>query len=557
MSETKPQCRWKIKDQIKDRYEIFDIKFGGMGVVYLCFDHVFKKPVVLKSLQDKYLTNKSLSDRFMWEAEIWVRLEKHQNIVRAEYINKIDDLPYIFMEYIVGDEQYGSDLKGWIVNGGLDLARSINFGIQFCSGMIYAASKFKEMNRPFVYRDIKPSNLMVTREAVLKITDFGLVKLSGVIDMSSRGTLQRAPTEALSHDFEKTKIGSIMGTPPYMAPEQWSGGDVDHRADIYSFGCVLYEMIKGRPPFLCQSLSDYKFNHREADVPPLPNVPNIINLLISRCLEKRKEARYQSFNKIKEDLITIYQKISAGSYVENDINQSHDLEIWELENKGISLFNLGYKKEAINCYNEVIIKKPDYAQAYHDRGIALKSLGQVSEAINDYDKAIQLKSDNSSAYYNRGIALHSMGKIKDAIKDFDSALHYKPNYIKALYNRAIACRADGQYEKAVNDLTMVIDKNKKNAKAYYNRGICNFALRRFEDAVEDYQAALTINPGYCEAQYNLCLTYLEMPKHILALSGFQQYIEMAHSVPSQKQWVEKARAHIEVLVNKDSKEDED
>jgi len=545
MAETTPQTKWKIKDKIKGRYEIFDIKLGGMGIVFLCFDHEFNKPIVLKSLQDKFLTDKSLSERFMWEAEIWVRLAKHQNIVRAEYINKIDSIPYIFMEYIVGDEQYGSDLKGWIVNGGLDLARSINFGIQFCCGMIYAASRFKEMNRPFIYRDIKPSNLMITRERILKITDFGLVKLSGVIN---KGTSKNDNTDTA--DFESTRTGSIMGTPPYMAPEQWIGGDVDHRADIYSFGCVLYEMIKGRPPFLCQSLSDYKFNHREVTHTSLENAPNPINLLITRCLAKRKEDRYQSFDKIKEDLIAIYQKITSSRYVEKDINP--DLQIWELENKGISLFNLGYKKEAINCYNEVIKIKPDYAQVYHDRGIALKSLNNIDEAIKDYDKAIQLKPDFGNAYYNRGIALHSIGKIKDAIKDFDAALNYKPYYIKAYYNRAIACRADGQYERAIKDFTQVLAVNKKNARAFYNRGICNFAMRSFEQAIEDYQAALTINPEYCEAQYNLSLTYLEGRQNTLAVSNFQKYIEMAQNVPSQRQWVQKARQQIEELVKKPS-----
>jgi serine/threonine protein kinase len=546
MAEKQPLGKYRIKDKIKDRYEIFDIKFGGMGIVYLCFDHVFKKPVVLKSLQEKFLTDKSLADRFMWEAEIWVRLEKHPNIVRAEYINKIDDLPYIFMEFIVGDEQYGPDLKGWIVNGGLDLARSINFGIQFCSGMIFAASRFKEMNRPFVYRDIKPANLMVTRERILKITDFGLVKLSGAIE---KGTLKDDNVDI--KDFERTRAGSIMGTPPYMAPEQWVGSEVDHRADIYSFGCVLYEMIKGRPPFLSQTLSDYKFQHNEVKPTPLENVSDLLNKLLLRCLAKRKEDRYQSFDKIKEDLIVIYQKSVNKRYVDNEENP--DLAIWEMVNKGISLYNLGYKKEAINCYNEVIKKKPDYAEVYHDRGIALRSINMIDEAISDYNKAIQLKPDYGDAYYNRGIALHTSGKTKEAIRDFDTALKYKPNYAKALYNRAIACRVESQFDKAINDFSEVIKINPTNVKAYYNRGVCYFALARFEPAMNDYQTALKINPSYSEALFNLSLTYIEMGKNTLAMSGFQKYIEMAQNTPSQTHWITKAQQHIAELATKTPK----
>ena len=168
--------RWQTGDKIGGRYEVHHIRKGGMGIVYLCYDHESQKPIVLKTFQDIFLSEKSQTERFMWEAETWVRLEKHMNIVRAYYVEKIEDKPYIFMEYILGEEPFGPELSSWIRGKGLNLSLSLNFGVQFCSGMLHAQKKFETMNRPFVHRDIKPSNIMVTRDRIVKVTDFGLVK---------------------------------------------------------------------------------------------------------------------------------------------------------------------------------------------------------------------------------------------------------------------------------------------------------------------------------------------------------------------------------------------
>jgi len=217
---------YKVGDVIIRFYKVKDVKRGGFGIVYLCYTRGGQMFAV-KSFQDKYfyredkIADKVVED-FYREDETWVKLEKHRNIVRVHFVYGIAGKPHIFMEYVDG-----GNLRDWIRDRRLDLARSLDFAIQFCNGMIYANGKdLGEGKRGIVHRDIKPENIMLTKEGVLKIADFGLVKALG------------APTAERP-----------IGTPEYMSPEQFETMDVDTRADIYSLGVVLYEMLSGRPPF--------------------------------------------------------------------------------------------------------------------------------------------------------------------------------------------------------------------------------------------------------------------------------------------------------------------
>jgi serine/threonine protein kinase len=149
---------YQVGHRIGGRYEIRQILGGpgrsGMGIVYICHDHEFKKPMALKTFQDRFLSDQAVMDRFKWEAEAWVRLEKHYNIVRAYWVQMIQGRPYIVLEYIAGDSQYGVDLSGWIWRGGLrhngqpDIPLILNFSLQFCHGMMHAKKKFQEMGKP-------------------------------------------------------------------------------------------------------------------------------------------------------------------------------------------------------------------------------------------------------------------------------------------------------------------------------------------------------------------------------------------------------------------------
>ncbi|GAG35127.1 unnamed protein product, partial [marine sediment metagenome] len=191
---------------------------GGMGVVYKAEDTKLKRPVALKFLPPELTKDQEAKQRFIYEAQTASALE-HNNICNIHEIDETDDgQMFIAMALYEGDT-----LKKKIEKGPLKLEEALDIGIQIGQGLDKAYKK------GIIHRDIKPGNVILTEDGVVKIVDFGLAKLAG--------------------QSKITKDGTTLGTVAYMSPEQTHGENVDHRSDIWSLGVVLYEMVTGQMPF--------------------------------------------------------------------------------------------------------------------------------------------------------------------------------------------------------------------------------------------------------------------------------------------------------------------
>ncbi len=159
-----------VGDWIGDRFEIFDVHEGGMSLVYVVHDHLGnsgRTVVALKTLKDELLGHKIRRSRFATECRLWVQLGQHPNIVQAHAVEIIEGKPYVVLELV-----QGGDLVRWIGSPRLDLVQALRFGVQFCQGMEHATRQGLSC-----HRDIKPGNLLITEDGVLKITDFGLARI--------------------------------------------------------------------------------------------------------------------------------------------------------------------------------------------------------------------------------------------------------------------------------------------------------------------------------------------------------------------------------------------
>ncbi len=159
-----------VGDWIGDRFEIFVVHEGGMSLVYVVHDHLGKSGrmvVALKTLKDELLSHRIRRSRFATECRLWVQLGQHPNIVQAHSVEIIEGKPFVVIELV-----QGGDLSRWIGTRKLDLAQALRFGVQFCQGMEHAARQGLSC-----HRDIKPGNLLITEDGVLKITDFGLARI--------------------------------------------------------------------------------------------------------------------------------------------------------------------------------------------------------------------------------------------------------------------------------------------------------------------------------------------------------------------------------------------
>lgn len=252
---------------------------GGMGIVYLAEDAKLKRKVAIKFLPRQIATISEERERFEIEAQAAAALN-HPNIATIHAIEKSDDETFIVMEYIEGQE-----LKDRIDVGPLTVDDSIDIATQIAKGLLAAHEK------GIIHRDIKASNVMVTKSGEVKIMDFGLAKVQG-------GSLV-------------TKAGTTLGTVAYMSPEQARSEEVDVGTDIWAFGVLLYEMLSGKLPFQAAHSAALIYEIVNTSPPPLTelnkNVDGVLNSIVMKCLEKNKVQRYQTMGEVGDDLKQ-YQK---------------------------------------------------------------------------------------------------------------------------------------------------------------------------------------------------------------------------------------------------------
>ncbi|MDG3004171.1 serine/threonine-protein kinase [Paludisphaera mucosa] len=385
----------QVGDWIADRFEIFEVNQGGMGVVYAVKDRLgtADRPIIaLKTLHEELFLDRERGARFSSECHLWVHLGNHANVVQAYAVEEIEGRPHILLELVTG-----GDLRRRIGTPELDPPRALRHGFEFCLGMEHAIRQGLRC-----HRDIKPANLLLTRAGVLKIADFGLAGIrdeiigagperadepipldesfeerpiiwddprdrvpetfprvrprldpppeesepagaaSGLTGLPAPPRPSRPvpaetnlestldPESTIEHvPFSRTSIpegavsrltrtGVMVGTLPYMAPEQFHDAkSADVRADVYSFGIVLFQMLTGRLPFRGDTVAKLERQHCRADPPSI--VPAIsrrfareagrIDEIVHRCLAKDPADRYATIPDLRRALTESLRRI--------------------------------------------------------------------------------------------------------------------------------------------------------------------------------------------------------------------------------------------------------
>jgi serine/threonine protein kinase/TPR repeat protein len=288
------------------RYEICSqLGAGGMGEVYLANDTKLDRKVALKILPADIVDSQAgaSSDRvrrFVQEAKAASALN-HPNILTIYEIDEIDSEHFIATEFVDGET-----LRDRIRFTSISAEEAIDIAIQVASAL------WATHNVGIIHRDIKPDNIMLRRDGIVKVLDFGLAKLTRERQTSETDSL--APTQ----NFINTGVGIVMGTAHYMSPEQARGLDVDARTDIWSLGCVLYEIIAGRPAFPGQTALDIMSGIIQREPEPLaqhlPDGPRELDRIVSRALRKDREERYQTVKDLLTDLKDLKRALDTQSH---------------------------------------------------------------------------------------------------------------------------------------------------------------------------------------------------------------------------------------------------
>jgi len=538
---------WEIGDRIDGRWEIHQIVIGGMGIVYIVYDHKHRTPYAVKTFRDDKLADDSdVAADFTKEALAWVNLDAHENVTRAEFVQTISGKPFLFLEYVSG-----GDLKSWIGTPRLteNLPQVLRFAIQFCDGMNHAVAKGIK-----VHRDIKPRNCLITEDHTLKVTDFGMAKAFD--DTRPASAKDESATEKVRDlNVSDTRTGTGAGTCTHMAPEQFDDvKQVDIRADIYSFGVVLFQMITGNLPFVGETWEDFKQQHQTQAPLPLPSsVPPLLMEVVNTCLSKNPWSRFADFAALRQPLEEIYEELTANRAPRPVVGAKLDAVEWS--NKGVSLSHLQRHAEALGCYDQALGLNPQLKEAWNNKGSVLRALGRYSEALGCYDNALSFDAKFALAWNNKGSTLEHLGQQAEALDCYDQALGLNPELKEAWNNKGSVLRTLGRYSEALACYEHVLTLDPRNPEVWSHKGWTLQAFGRHAEAVACYDQALTMEPYNAEVWSRKARSLQALGRHTEALASYNHAFTLDPHIVSSKfgRWVARALALCQRLINVTSK----
>ncbi len=270
-----------------------EIGRGGMGVVHLATDSRLGRKVAIKALPEHLAADPDRLARFEREARTLASLN-HANVGAIYGVEEVGAQRFLILEYVEGET-----LQDRLKRGPLPVDESVEVMVGVAAGLEAAH------DAGIVHRDLKPGNIKITPEGKVKVLDFGLAKSSEGAASSSGVALTNSPTISSPVEHSPTIPGAIMGTAPYMSPEQARGRAVDRRSDVWSFGVVLYECLTGISPFQGETATDSfgAILHRDADLSLLPpETPPMVRHVLRRCLERDRNERFRDIGDVRIEL---------------------------------------------------------------------------------------------------------------------------------------------------------------------------------------------------------------------------------------------------------------
>lgn len=358
---------WQIGDMILNQYEVTDkLGEGGMGTVYKVRHHGWDIDLAVKCPRPQTFATEHGKANFTREAETWVNLQLHQHIVACYYVRVLGGIPRVFAEYVAG-----GSLADWIrrrrlYQGGHEqaLERMLDIAIQFAWGL-HAAHE-----QGLVHQDIKPANVMLTPEGIVKVTDFGLARAR---------TLAGEPASEHESGSQSILVSARGMTPAYCSPEQAKGEALSRKTDIWSWGASVLEMFVGGVTWRSGALvRDVLASYDTPDDTAIPPMPKAVMLLLARCFESVPEDRLASMLDIATELQAIYAH-EVGQAYPRKMPQMAEMLADSLNNRALSLVSLGKLAESQQLWEQALQADPRHLGTTYNQGVLRWRRGEITD----------------------------------------------------------------------------------------------------------------------------------------------------------------------------------
>lgn len=498
--EEHDENEWRKGYFIYENLRIKQILKGGMGIVYIVNHIKTGETFAMKSIQQKFMLDNENYKMFTQEAETWINLEKHPNIVRALAVRQINSRPFIFLEYV----KNGS-LETLLQKNRLTVMHCIAFGIQIARGLAYAYKKLK-----LVHRDLKPSNCLLDEKGVLKITDFGLAKC---------------------RDAQSEREGMIQGTISYMPPENLSGGDVSSpEFDIYSFGVIFYRMLTGVLPYKAENIGELLtfFETGKIQRPGYvrTDIPAKLSSIAMKCLEFKPENRYHSFDEVERDLVEFCKK-TYGRVILAEEEDKLKMTAEDLLKKGRAIAELGKHYEAVEVYDEALRQSPNNVNILIARGESLYTVGSYNEALKNFNAALSASEDDGKIMTRKGDCFLALKRFQDAFTCYNEALELNPDSPETLVSKSKYFLRTQKPRESLKLLNKVLAKEPNSYIALFYKGAALWDLKEPEESIKFFQRAHDENPRCLEAWIQHSYVLYTIRRYNESAMYMQQLLELA------------------------------
>ncbi len=561
--------------RIEGRYEIAGPPLvGGMGLVYICFDHEEGRPVALKTFKSEYLPDRTARIRFLQEGETWLQLGNHPHIVQAYGVENVGNgrEVYLVLELVPKVDGYpNASLRPWLQKGRpLSIEPAFLFAVQIARGMNHAT----RMIPGLVHRDLKPENILVGTDRLkptsvqrIRVTDFGLATLlqfagqTNQKNVSGHNNLTFTPTQLTN---------GWVGTPLYMPPEQWAREPLDPRTDIYAFGCILYEMFSGQLAATGKNFRELELAHRTDRTQKLTaQLPSEIAELIQRCLRPQREKRWNDWEELTEALTQAFRKV-VGKDVPHEPEGGQESipgqvkKGWSYVALGIAYLEIGKSDSAMTNFEQVI----QMGQEAHDqdlknagilsRGLVLLGRGEAYLAIEIFNQSLNIAREMGNSYAE-ALALGNLGRAYQNLSAGYQAIQYHEQAINlmmttsnswgvttALANLGVAYQSLGDIHRAIEyferGLSFVQEIDDPHGEsqlllyvgtAYFHQGQIDRALKYLNRSLEITQA-IADRPGEAQSLNGLGFVYLHTGKPQRAIEFFKSAYQIACEIRDRR-----------------------
>ncbi len=510
---------------LANRYRLLSrIGQGGMGAVYKASDTNFNdRRVAIKEMSSVGLSSTRLEEAessFIREAHLLAGL-LHPNLPRIYDHFTENDRSYLVMDFIEGQtlEEYLDEIGG----GPLQLPRVLSWAEQLCDVLNYLHTQ----QPPVIFRDLKPSNVMISKSGHVFLIDFGIARIF---------------KPGKQHDTV------ALGSPGYAAPEQYGKAQSTPRSDIYSLGALLHYLLTGVDP---------------SDQPFFFQPPYLLNKAISRELstllqnmvemdaQKRPESAEVVLEALRQGATIVLTP--SGPPIDPELERAQRLYTQKNLDEALSAYNkvlqrdttssLGWQgyaltqglrsqhNDALEGFERALRLNPTLVTSWNGKGTALSVLKRPKEALQAFERALELEPKNAAAWNGKGAALNALDRSDQALASFDMALFYDARMAQAWNNKGLILNQRKRYSEAIAAFEQALKINPQLATSWSGKGTALQEMHRVKDAFSAFERACQLSPTLVYAWSGRGLALYEMGRLREALSMFDTAISLDQKYP--------------------------